>query len=84
MVYFFIGLIHLISLCGSTVLDMLESMEMTEQTDWWAKTGVKGNDRADRLAGKDSCGSAVLDMLESMEMTEQIDWWAKTGVNGND
>ena len=42
---------------------------------------VKGNDRADRLAGRDSCGSTVLDMLESREMTEQIDWRAKTPVD---
>ena len=43
--------------------------------------GVKGSDRADRLAGKDSCGSTVLYMLESREMTEQTDWWAKTPVD---
>ena len=39
--------------------------------------GVKGHDRADRLAGKDSCESTVLDMLESRKMTEQTDWREK-------
>ena len=75
--------------CGSAVVDVLESREMTEQTDWRAKTpvdcggraGVQRNDRADRLAGKDSCGSAVVDVLESREMPEQTDWRAKTPVD---
>ena len=52
--------------------------------------GVKGNDRADRLAGKatftsglltstfkNSCGCTALDMPEWRETTEQTDWQAK-------
>ena len=39
------------------------------------------NDRADRLAGKDS--SAALDMLSSREMTELTDWLAGKGSCGS-